>query len=243
MFHLKSFKLFEAVVALSDNFVKFKKALQNTDDLFKVDEISSIVEGELQGFEYDYFHRTVVPEWIKEHLNDMTYRGKSVAEMLNHFRNAFVKYLKEKNFDAQECFVSYEPGYNEEYESDNGTFRMAFDIFPLDEKASHTFEGEPNNLNNSTGVFDGDVSNGPGWACFAFKPASRFNNFNVTRFKGFESHDSGLQSGSGYESPISVTIDQGNGTFHAYKESTYRGPYKGLWDYFGSGAGFYTLKG
>lgn len=235
MIHLKTFSLFESteeVQQLSAALEKYKKQMSLTNDLFKIDQMVMMLENdnELEHNDYNIFHRKLVPEWVNKHwMKDMTYRNINLEKILyKEFEPVFSEFLESKNFSNQECFVAYEYGSNEEYESDNGKFVMGFDIF---EKGEDIHDSDKlTNLDDKTGILDIKKKES-GWACFCFKTATYPES--IIKFKKFDdSKTFDIGSGSGSNYPIECVYELGQGTFYSYKT---KGPYKNLADYFGDG--------
>ena len=142
---MKHIKLFEEHANLfEDDSEKFLNDMQSkldkTKDLWDIDIIGSKMEngdfGDLRslGKSYTKYHFEMVPAWIKKHWGKaMLYKGENLFDILyKDWEPKFKELLKEKGYDAQECFVSYEVGANPENTEDSyytGKFKMGFDIW------------------------------------------------------------------------------------------------------------------
>lgn len=237
MKHLLTFSLFENSTTISPALQPFVDMLNKTSDLFEVDKMLMQFEDTYDSMErgdYDKFHFVLIPEWVRKHwMKDMKYRNESVKRLLyDHAVPSIQKFLKEKGYDSQECFVGYQLGSNKEYEYDNGTFIVGFDL-SLDEEHREEWMNSPKIVaaNIMTGVIDSEKISHTGWACFIFKSETRFGH-NI-EFKQFNAKElPTIDSGSGANDSAKGVFDIGHGTFYSYKTES---PYNNLADYFGNG--------
>ena len=204
------------------NFVELEEKVKQFTDLKELPYLCELIESngrELDRGMYMKLHTETIPEQInKLWFNGLLLNGEPMESIIyDKIEPELRGFLNNEGIDAQECFLSVNPGwYNEDY-PDNWIleFYMGFDLFGDDE---------------------GDC----GWAIFKFILDSQgYSCFNRRNFEKvtMQPLEVGFGFNWGHGEPINYYISRGKRTFYSYKTPS---PYKGLHDYFSDGG--YTLR-
>lgn len=183
-----------------------KGVLNNLTDLKDLDILVSLVEsgtiftslhvgpGNLNNT-YTKFHRELIPNWIKSlGMDRLTSGGDSINKIYNNAEQ-FSRWIEEKGYDSQECFLAYIPGeiYRDSGspEEDNENFSTVDDNDVQNSINILSSEIKNKDLNNhERGYFRmgfdvmANENEQPGWALFLFQENS-YSDIKETKLDSY----------------------------------------------------------
>jgi len=196
---------------------------EKTDDLWELDKIVSrfFIDDYSPSYYNEGLYDTILQgyrDWVSkrwskrkilfdgENLFSMLYEGK------DSYVNRFIDKIKEEGFESQECYVSYEFGFNPRYEeegsypstSSDGRFIMAFDVFDYEEGEDEEEFGRPRV----------HPYVGPGFAAFSFAIDKWGRKHEFSGKVITDPKELGMLS---ERDEINYEILMGHGTFYSHK--------------------------
>ncbi len=225
------------VVAENKELECLQKILNQIVDLKDLDILCTIIEdGRIISMDrggsdtYMKFHRELVPTWAKGLWMDKLKSGGESMDNVYKYANVFQEYIKEKGYDSQECFLTYNLGHGDN-EVSEAFSDISIDFDNLDqsvnELVSKIKSTEVYHYYRGFFVMGFDVmakegeENG-GFAAFAFKTSS------PTQISTFKMTDSVTSIRPEDESDVvEATFMPNTDTFYRYKTER---PYKDLAD-------------